>query len=116
MTINLSKSAKYYKEESHQLAAWNWLESQLSDAVLDEFAELYRAGPITPSTKIITPQVCQQLTGYAASAFDDTFCGDFNKLLMMSGFDKNKVAMCMFLANPMHETGNCKWMSDIDDR
>ena len=115
MTINLSKSAKYYKEESHQLAAWNWLESQLSDAVLDEFAELYRAGPVNPSTKIITPQICQQLTGYSASSFDDTFCGDFNKLLTMTGFDKHREAMCMLIANLMHETGNFKWMSEIAD-
>lgn len=115
MTINLSKSAKYYKEESHQLAAWNWLESQLSDDVLDHFAELYRAGPVTPSTNIITPQICQQLTGYAASAFDATFCGDFNKLLAMSGFDKHREAMCMLIANLMHETGNFKWMSEIAD-
>ena len=48
MTINLSKAAKWYKEESHQLAAWNWLESQLSDDQLDEFASMYRAGPGQP--------------------------------------------------------------------
>ena len=115
MTINLSKSAKYYKEEPHQLAAWNWLESQLSEDTLDHFAELYRAGPVTPSTHIITPQICQQLTGYAASAFDDTFCGDFNKLLAMSGFDKHREAMCMLIANLCHETGGFKWMSEIAD-
>lgn len=115
MSINLSKSAKYYKEEPHQLAAWNWLESQLSEATLDHFAELYRAGPVTPSTNIITPQICQQLTGYPASAFDDTFCGDFNKLLAMTGFDQHKEAMCMLIANLMHETGNFKWMSEIAD-
>ena len=49
MTINLSKAAKYYKEEPHQLAAWNWLESVLTDDQIDEFAELYRAGPANPT-------------------------------------------------------------------
>ena len=58
MTINLSKAAKYYKEESHQLAAWNWLESILSDEQLDEFADLYRAGPANPPEEIITPYIC----------------------------------------------------------
>ena len=82
---------------------------------LDEFAEIYRAGPANPSTKIITPQICQQLTGYIASEFDDTFCGDFNKLLMASGFDKHTEAMCMLIANLLHETGNFRWMSELAD-
>jgi predicted chitinase len=115
VTINLNKAAKYYKELSHQIAAWNYLESKTSDEVLDEFAEIYRAGPANPSTKIITPQICQQLTGYMASEFDDTFCGDFNKLLMASGFDKHTEAMCMLIANLLHETGNFRWMSELAD-
>ena len=115
MTINLNKAAKYYKELSHQIAAWNYLESKIPDEILDEFAEIYRAGPANPSTKVITPQICQQLTGYAANKFDHTFCGDFNKLLMASGFDKHTEAMCMLIANLLHETGNFRWMSEIAD-
>jgi predicted chitinase len=115
MTINLSRAAKYYKEESHQIAAWNWLESILSDDQLDEFAELYRAGPANPSGNIITPDIMQQLTGYQASKFDATFCGDFNKLLMITGFDQHKDAMCMLIANLSHETGNYRWMKEIAD-
>ena len=96
VTINLSKAAKYYKEESHQLAAWNWLESVLTD-------------------EIITPEIMQQLTGYSVSKFDATFCGDFNKLLMMTDFAKHKPAMCMLIANLMHESGNFRWMKEIAD-
>ena len=81
MTINLNNAAKYYKAESHQIAAWNWLESIMTDEQLDEFAELYRAGPANPSQRIITPLICQQLTGYSQDSFDETFVGDFNKLL-----------------------------------
>jgi len=115
MTINLNNAAKYYKELDHQVKAWNYLESKLSDEILDEFANLYRNGPANPSTEIITPQIMQQLTGYSASKFDATFCGDFNKLLMMSGFDKHKDAMCMLIANLMHETGNFRWMKELAD-
>ena len=115
VTINLSKAAKYYKEESHQLAAWNWLESVLTDDQLDEFADLYRAGPANPTDEIITPEIMQQLTGYSVSKFDATFCGDFNKLLMMTGFAKHKPAMCMLIANLSHETGNYRWMKEIAD-
>jgi hypothetical protein len=43
MTIKLIDAAKYYKELPHQLAAWNWLQDQLTKEQLDEFAELYRS-------------------------------------------------------------------------
>lgn len=115
MTINLNNAAKYYKEMPHQIAAWNFLESKVPDEILDEFAEIYRAGPANPSTRIITPQICQQLTGSSADKFDQTFCGDFNKLLMTTGFDKHREAMCMLIANLLHETGNFRWMSEIAD-
>ena len=115
MTINLNNAAKYYKEESHQIAAWNFLESKLSDELLDEFADLYRAGPANPTTKIITPEIMQKLTGYPASSFDDTFCTDFNKLLCITGFDKHSDATAMLTANFMHETGNFRWMKEIAD-
>ena len=45
MAISLTKAAKYYQEESHQIAAWNWLESILTEEQLNEFGDLYRAGP-----------------------------------------------------------------------
>ena len=115
MTINLNKAAKYYKELSHQIAAWNSLESKIPDDVLDEFADIYRAGPANPSGKLITPEIMQRLTGYHASKFDATFCGDFNKLLMMTGFDQHKDAMCMLIANLSHETGNYRWMKELAD-
>lgn len=43
--IRLTEAAKHYKALSHQLAAWNWLETQLTSAQIAEFAELYRADP-----------------------------------------------------------------------
>ena len=44
MKGQLSKAAKYYIEESHQLAAWNFLEDKVPDEILDEFFEIYCAG------------------------------------------------------------------------
>lgn len=43
--IRLTNAAKYYNEESHQVAAWNYLEDRLTQEELSEFALLYRAGP-----------------------------------------------------------------------
>ena len=116
MTIQLTDAAKYYKEESHQIAAWNYLQSELSAEQLDEFAVIYRAGPPAPTqSTIITPQVMQELTGYLASKFDSSFCDDFNSLLKTTGFDKHKKEMCMLIANLMHETGNFRWMKELAD-
>jgi len=115
MTIKLTNAAKYYKEESHQVAAWNFLESELSSELLSEFADLYRASPSDPTGKVITPEVMQKLTGYPASSFDDNFCTDFNKLLDQTGFVNHANATAMLTANFMHETGNFRWMKEIAD-
>ena len=44
--IQLRQAAKHFKELPHQLAAWDWLQGHLSDQVINEFAELYRADPL----------------------------------------------------------------------
>lgn len=115
MSINLCRAAKYFKNLPHQIAAFNFLESKIPDAVLDEFADIYRAAPANPKTVFITPLVMNQLTGYPETSFDATFCGDFNKLLSITGFDKYPEAMCMLIANLMHETGNFRWMKELAD-
>ena len=115
MTINLNNAAKYYKEEAHQVNAWNYLESQLSDQLLDEFADRYRNAPANPTSEIITPEIMAQLTGYKPYQFDATFCNDFNKLLCITGFDQHLDAVAMITANFMHETGNFRWMKEIAD-
>jgi predicted chitinase len=115
MPINLNNAAKYYKEMPHQIAAWNFLESKIPEEILDEFAEIYRAAPSEPKVEIITPEIMHALTGYAANKFDATFCGDFNKLLLATGFDKHLDAVAMLTANLMHETANFVYMEEIAD-
>lgn len=46
MTIQLRNAAKHHKELPHQMAAWDWLQEQLSAEVLEQFAEMYRADPL----------------------------------------------------------------------
>ena len=45
MTIKLVDAAKYFKEEPHQIDAWNWLEESLSAEDLKTFADKYREAP-----------------------------------------------------------------------
>lgn len=44
-TIRLSAAARADKGLSHQIAAWNWLQEQLTAAQVDEFAQMFRADP-----------------------------------------------------------------------
>ena len=50
MTIKLTDAAKYYKELPHQREAWEWLQTKLSQADLDEFTKRYREEPNSTST------------------------------------------------------------------
>jgi len=49
-TIQLRDAAKHFKLLPHQLAAWDWLQEQLSADVLAQFAELYRADSLPKQT------------------------------------------------------------------
>lgn len=75
--IKLADAAKYLNGETHQLAAWNWLEDQLPPEVLKEFAELYRAAPkakpsepgwLEPALRIIREFEGLELTSYVCAA------------------------------------------------
>ena len=46
MTIQLRNAAKHHKELPHQMAAWDWLQEQLTAEALEQFAEMYRADPL----------------------------------------------------------------------
>lgn len=61
MSIRLTSAAKYFNGESHQIAAWNWLESELTKDQLEEFAIMYRAAPVPkPSNPLQVPYFSQR--------------------------------------------------------
>ena len=47
MSIKLTDAAKYYAPLIHQTEAWDWLEDELTDEQLAEFARMYRDDPVT---------------------------------------------------------------------
>ncbi len=49
-TIQLRDAAKHFKMLPHQLAAWDWLQEQLSADAISQFAELYRSDPLPKQT------------------------------------------------------------------
>jgi hypothetical protein len=52
--IRLVDAAKHFKGLSHQIAAWNQLQEQLTASQLKEFADTYRAGP-DPAQVMLRP-------------------------------------------------------------
>jgi len=41
MSIKLVEAARYFKEEPHQIDAWNWLQAQIPSETLESFAAKY---------------------------------------------------------------------------
>ena len=117
--ILLTDAARYYSLSPHQTDAWNWLQEQVDQKTLDQFAIRYRhpkepAKKPKPTEGYITPELMQAITGHPASSFDQSFCGDFNDMLEATGFDQHLDAMQMLMANLCHESGAFVWMKEID--
>jgi len=45
MSIKLVEAARYFKEQPHQIDAWNWLQAQIPSETLESFAIKYRTAP-----------------------------------------------------------------------
>jgi hypothetical protein len=43
-TISLVDAARFFKKQPHQIAAWNWLQTQIPAATLNAFSSKYRNG------------------------------------------------------------------------
>ena len=117
--IQLTDAAKYYKQESQQVSAFEWLQLQQTAETMAEFAKQYRATPPAPPKPeaqpgYITPELMQAITGHPASSFDGDFCEDFNDMLESTGFDQHLDAMQMLVANLCHESCAFRYMKEID--
>ena len=62
-----------------------------------------------------TPQLFEDLTGYAAEKFPQSFCDDCQAMFDDTGFSKHLNASQMLMANLMHETGNFRWLKELSD-
>jgi predicted chitinase len=113
----LKEAAQWYNAETHQAAAWDALEEQIPQSLVNEFQTAYRAAPAAPVAVggLITTGVFEELTGYTASLFTQQEADDCNRLLRETGFDKDISATQMLMANMMHETCNFKYMKEIAD-
>ena len=113
----IHNAAKYYEGLSHQDAAWEYLWDSLDEYTQQVFMDCYRDSPEPPAVPepLITVELFSQLTGYAASLFKQSEADDCNKLLAVTGFDKDIEATRMLMANILHETANLKFLKEIAD-
>ena len=114
---NLARAAKYFSGLPHQSEAWEALEARMPVFVVEEFLSMYRGSSEAPQVpqkeRIFTPEIFNQLTGYAANLFTETECRDADRLMRETGFADHPEAMCMLVANIMHETGNMRWLREL---
>ena len=116
--IKLVDAARFYSLSPHQTDAWDWLQGQIDQKTLDQFAVRYRH-PKEPPKKpeptegYITPELMQAITGHPASSFDQAFCSDFCDMLESTGFDQHLDAMQMLMANLCHESCGFVYMKEI---
>jgi lysozyme len=82
-SIQLRDAAFHYRELPHQIAAWEWLEDQLTAAKLDEFAEMFRATgsgalpappPCSNAVELALPMV-RYFEGFSPTAYLDPLSG-----------------------------------------
>ena len=60
-----------------------------------------------------TPQLFEDLTGYAAEKFPHSFCDDCQALFDDTGFSEHLNASQMLMANLLHETANFVFMKEL---
>lgn len=109
----------YYKDQNHQRKSIDSLFSMLPQELRDsdsEWVVQFRSAPAPEPNSVqgpVTPALMNKLTGHLASAFDAVFCDDFNRMLAVTGFDKDINAFRMLMAQCMHETCNFAHMKEL---
>jgi predicted chitinase len=112
--INLIDFFQYFKGTVEQKEAVQLLQSAMPDTLLRNgslWVVKYREQPPKPDG-YFTPAMFEDLTGYAANKFPQSFCDDCNLLFRDTGFTDLNAAQ-MLMANLMHETGNFRWLKEL---
>ena len=117
--IILTDAAKYYKNEEHQVNAWNWLQNELSAETLARFAELYRSAPTVEERPQVNTEYVnkQQLAGVwncSETLIRDDEVSELNRCLQEWDI-VSTVRIRHFLSQTAHESGGGKWKQELSD-
>jgi putative chitinase len=106
--IDLKKVARYYQQLPHQRAALDWLQTRLTAADLEEFAQKWRNGP----KPLLTVDDLLKITIVAPRQRLQQFVEPLN-----AGFARFAVntplRICHFLAQVLHESAEFQYQEEI---
>ena len=124
-TIKLTDAAKYYKEEEHQVKAFEWLEKHVSQDTLAKFGLIYREGGdrekpnnsiegSKPSKIYVDINALAGIWGCSTSLIEDYEVDELNACLEF--FEITTPARIRhFLSQTAHESGGGKWKKELSD-
>jgi len=112
MTIRLTDAARYYNQEAHQDKAWAWLQEELTQEQLDNFARFYRDKP--QGIQHVNKTQLATIWGCAESLIEDREIVELNKCLEKFNITTtNRIRH--FLSQTAHESGGGKWKKELSD-
>ena len=87
--IKLTDSALYYKEESQQVEAWEWLEQNTDPATLEIFAQKYRDKPEAVCSNPLLVEWQSQNDNASGTGYRECFSSSMAMIAMYWGKVKN---------------------------
>jgi len=118
MTIKFIDSAKYYKGLAHQDEAWNYLQDNVEEDVINEFGRIYRTEPAQntpkPAVHLVTKQQLAGIWNCAESLIQDYEVDELNRCLEEFSID-TLPRIRHFLSQTAHESGGGKWKKELSD-
>ena len=85
MTIEFKDAALYYKEEQHQVEAWDWLQYAVDPEVIEEFAERYRTPKQVQSNNTIHVPYQSQNDNLSGTGYRECFSSSMAMVAMYWG-------------------------------
>jgi putative chitinase len=110
MTIKFTDAAKFYKELPHQKDAWEFLQKNIDNKILEEFSKIYRQ---QIQQNIITKTQLSYIWNCFENLIKDSEVEELNRCLRQ--FDITTVPRLRhFIAQCSHESNGGRWMKELD--
>jgi putative chitinase len=110
--IKLIDCARYYVDSLHQNNAWSYLQNNVDDDVLANFADLYRTIP--DNKTYVTLHQLAEIWECNEYLIEDEEITELNKCLERFNINTpNRIRH--FLSQTAHESGGGKWKKELSD-
>jgi putative chitinase len=110
--IKLINCARYYVDSLHQNNAWSYLQNNVDEDVLAEFANLYRTVP--DNKTYVTLHQLAEIWECNEYLIEDEEITELNKCLELFKINTpNRIRH--FLSQTAHESGGGKWKKELSD-